>query len=155
MKTIKNNLEILTLFLVVFICGLPAMAIESPAPAEDSAPWTAQTNLLQLGSQIHSTSFDCSHLVHALYERVGLRYPYATSRTLYRGIEEFQRVLEPISGDVVVWRGHMGIVVDPAQHSFLSALKTRVKTSSYISGYWKHRGTPRFFRFAVPVRRPD
>ena len=155
MKTIKNNLEILTLFLVVFVCGLPALAMESPTPAEGSAPWTAQTNLLQLGSQIHSTSFDCSHLVHALYDRVGLRYPYATSRTLYRGIEEFQRVLEPISGDVVVWRGHMGIVVDPAQHSFLSALKTRVKTSSYISGYWKHRGTPRFFRFAVPVRRPD
>jgi cell wall-associated NlpC family hydrolase len=155
MKIIKNSLKILILFLVVFACRLRALAIESPASADSSVPLAAQTDLLQLGSQIHSTSFDCSHLVHALYERVGLHYPYATSRTLYGGIEEFKRVPEPISGDVVVWRGHMGIVVDPAQHSFLSALKARVKTSSYISGYWKHRGTPRFFRFAASAGKSD
>jgi hypothetical protein len=153
MKTAKNNLGIPSLFLFVFVCSLPALAIESPTPAQSSNPWVAQTNLLQLGSQLHSTSFDCSHLVHSLYERVGLHYQYATSRTLYRGIEKFQRVLQPRSGDVVVWRGHMGIVVDPSQHSFLSALKTRVKTSSYISGYWKHRGPPRFFRFAFSAEK--
>jgi hypothetical protein len=154
MKTVKNNLGIPILVLVVFVCSLPALAIESPTPAQSSVPWVAQTDLLQLGSQLHFTSFDCSHLVHALYERVGLHYQYATSRTLYRGIEEFQRVQQPESGDVVVWRGHMGIVVDPLQHSFLSALRTRVKTSSYISGYWKHRGPPRFFRFNFSVDQP-
>lgn len=155
MKIVKNNLVILSLLLVALVCGLPALAVELPAPAEASVPWVTQNNLLQLGSQIHSTSFDCSHLVHSLYEVVGMHYPYATSRTLYRGIEGFQRVPDPIPGDVVVWRGHMGIVVDPSQHSFLSALKTGVKISSYISSYWKHRGPPRFFRFASPAERPN
>jgi cell wall-associated NlpC family hydrolase len=155
MKTVQNNLGIVSLLLVVFGCGLSALAMESPTPTQSTEPKVAQTNLLQLGAQLQSTSFDCSHLVHSLYERVGLHYQYATSRTLYRGIEEFQRVPQPISGDVVVWRGHMGIVVDPAQHSFLSALKRRVKISSYISGYWKHRGPPRFFRFALSVERPN
>ena len=155
MQTIKINLRILYLLLVILGCGFPAFSIESPAPTPSIEPSVAQTNLLQLGSQVQFTRFDCSHLVHSLYERVGLHYPYATSRALYHGIEEFQRVPEPISGDVVVWRGHMGIVVDPSQHSFMSALKTGVKISSYISSYWKHRGTPRFFRFAFPVERPN
>jgi cell wall-associated NlpC family hydrolase len=154
MKAVKNNLAILSLFLVVFGCAFPANAMDSPAPTPGTAPMPAQTNFLQLGAQLESTKFDCSHLVHSLYERVGLHYPYTTSRTLYRGIEEFQRVEEPLSGDVVVWRGHMGIVVDPSQHSFLSALNTRVKISSYISSYWKHRGVPRFFRFANSAGRP-
>jgi cell wall-associated NlpC family hydrolase len=155
MKTVKGNLVILSLLLIVLVCGLPTLAMDLPAPAEASVPWVAQRSLLQLGSQIHSTSFDCSHLVHSLYELVGMHYPYATSRTLYHGIEGFQRVPDPIPGDVVVWRGHMGIVVDPSQHSFLSALKTGVKISSYISSYWKHRGPPRFFRFAFPAERPN
>ena len=154
MRTVQNNLGIPSLFLVVFVFGLPAFAMESPVPAQSSVPWAAQTNLLQLGSKLHFTSFDCSHLVHALYESVGLHYQYATSSTLYHGIEEFQRVLQPKSGDVIVWRGHMGIVVDPSQHSFLSALRMRVKTSSYVSQYWKHRGTPRFFRFAFALEKP-
>ncbi|SRR5216683_340777 len=155
MKTVKNNLGILSLFLAVLGCSLPVLAMESPAPPQSNEQSVAQTNLLQLGAQLQSTNFDCSHLVHSLYERVGLHYQYATSHTLYRGVEEFQRVLQPISGDVVVWRGHMGIVVDPAKHSFLSALRTHVKTSSYISGYWRHRGPPRFFRFAPSVERPN
>jgi cell wall-associated NlpC family hydrolase len=148
MKNIKCNLGILNLFLLVFVCQLPALAIGTRTAPQSTEPTTAENYLLQLGSELRFTNFDCSHLVHSLYEHAGLHYPYATSRTLYRGIEEFQRVLQPKSGDVVVWRGHMGIVIDPSQHSFLSALKARVKTSSYISGYWKHRGAPRFFRFA-------
>jgi hypothetical protein len=155
MKIVKNILGIPILLLVVSVCGLPALAMESIPPTQSTEPWVAQTDLLQLGSQLQFTSFDCSHLVHSLYDRVGLHYPYATSRTLYRGIEEFQRVQQPRSGDVVVWRGHMGIVVDPLQHSFLSALRTRVKISSYVSGYWKHRGSPRFFRFAISAKRPE
>jgi cell wall-associated NlpC family hydrolase len=155
MKTVKNNLGILSLLLVVLGCRLPALAMESPTPKQSTEATVAQTNLVQLGAQLQSTSFDCSHLVHSLYEHAGLHYQYATSRTLYRGIDGFQRVMQPISGDMVVWRGHVGIVVDPAQHSFLSALKRRVKVSSYISEYWKHRGSPRFFRFALSAERPN
>ena len=153
MTSINNNLGILNLMVAVFIFGLPAFAIETPPPTENPEPLVARTNLLQLGSQLHNTSFDCSHLVHSLYERVGLLYPYATSRTLYRGVEEFKRVVQPNSGDLVVWPGHVGIVVDPSQHRFLSALRMGVKTSSYISGYWKHRGPPRFFRFAFSAEK--
>jgi hypothetical protein len=149
MNIIKRKLRILRLFLVVFVCGLPAFAVEPPTPSKSTEPPAAQTFLPRLESQQPITGFDCSHLVHALYERVGLHYQYATSRTLYRGIEEFQRVLQPNPGDLVVWRGHTGIVVDPSQHSFLSALRTGIKISSYISRYWKHRGPPRFFRFAL------
>jgi hypothetical protein len=153
MKIAQNKLGILHLVLVVFVCGLPAFAFESPTPTKSTEPRVAQTFLPQLGSQLQTTRFDCSHLVLALYERVGMHYQYATSRTLFRGIEEFRRVLQPNSGDLVVWRGHTGIVVDPSQHSFLSALKTGVKISSYISGYWKHRGPPRFFRFALSTEK--
>jgi len=155
MKTLKNIVWIPILFLLVFTSGLPALAMESSTPTQSTMPWGAQTNLLELGTQLEYTRFDCSHLVHSLYERVGLHYRYATSRTLYRGIEGFQRVEQPRSGDLVVWRGHMGIVVDPLEHSFLSALRTRVRISSYVSEYWKHRGTPRFFRYAFSAKRPE
>jgi hypothetical protein len=154
MKIVQNKVEILRLVMVVFVCGLPAFAVESPTPTIGTEPRAAEIFLPQVGSPPHITSFDCSHLVHALYERVGLHYQYATSRALYRGIEAFQRVLQPKTGDLVVWRGHTGIVVDPSQHSFLSALRTGVKTSSYISRYWKHRGPPRFFRFALLIGKP-
>jgi hypothetical protein len=153
MKTAQNKLGILRLFLVVFVWGLPVFGVEVPTPTQSIEPRAAQAFLLQVEPQQHITNLDCSHLVHALYERVGLHYQYATSRALYRGIEEFQRVPLPKSGDLVVWRGHTGIVVDPSQHSFLSALKTGVKTSSYISRYWKRLGPPRFFRFAFSVEK--
>src|ERR1700682_4363784 len=38
---------------------------------------------------------DCSHLVHAIYERAGFRYPYASSSDLYVGIEGFRRIVRP------------------------------------------------------------
>src|ERR1035438_8951496 len=33
---------------------------------------------------------DCSHLVHAIYERAGFPYAYASSSDLYVGVEGFQ-----------------------------------------------------------------
>jgi cell wall-associated NlpC family hydrolase len=104
--------------------------------------------LLLLGAQITETELDCSHFVQYLYEAAGLYYGYAPSRTLYDGMEGFQRVLHPQAGDLIVWRGHVGIVVDPAETTFLSALRSGVKTSSYESGYWKRRGKPHFLHYA-------
>ncbi|HWS18455.1 MAG TPA: hypothetical protein VN223_10575, partial [Candidatus Elarobacter sp.] len=46
---------------------------------------------------------DCSHLVHLLYARAGLIYPYEDSRVLYRGVNDFERVKTPQPGDLVVW----------------------------------------------------
>jgi len=90
---------------------------------------------------------DCSHLVHAVYEKAGFAYPYAPSSDLYRGAEGFERVDEPQPGDLVVWHGHAGIVVSPRQHTFFSALRTGLGVDNYDSAYWMGRGHPRFFRY--------
>src|SRR2546425_7798825 len=63
---------------------------------------------------------DCSHLVHAIYKRAGFPYAYASSSDIYKGIAGFERVKQPQTGDLVVWRGHVGIVVSPSRHIFFS-----------------------------------
>ena len=110
-------------------------------------PIDSRSVLLLMGAQIRDTELDCSHFVQYLYEQAGLYYGYAPSRTLYDGMEGFRRVSHPEAGDLIVWRGHVGIVVDPEEATFLSALRSGVKTSSYESHYWKRRGRPRFFRY--------
>jgi hypothetical protein len=66
-------------------------------------------------------------------------------------MDGFKRVLHPKPGDLIVWQGHVGIVVDPAETTFLSALRSGVKVSSYESQYWKRRGKPHFLRFVGSV----
>src|SRR5580658_2324368 len=102
-----------------------------------------------LGSRHRHSDFssDCSHFVHGLYERAGFRYEYASSSDLYEGTNEFRRVASPQPGDLAVWRGHAGIVVNPDQHSFFSVLRSGPGVDSYDSPYWKQRGQPRFFRY--------
>jgi hypothetical protein len=90
---------------------------------------------------------DCSHFVHELYGRAGFPYEYASSSDLYAGIDEFRRVATPQPGDLAVWPGHAGIVMNPAQHSFFSALSSGHGVDSYDSPYWKQRGRPRFYRY--------
>ena len=102
--------------------------------------------VLQIGTQMETTELDCSHFVQWLFQQAGLYYEYAPSRTLYDGLDGFKRVSRPRPGDLIVWRGHVGIVVDPNGTTFLSALNSGVKTSSYTSNYWKRRGRARFYR---------
>ena len=90
---------------------------------------------------------DCSHLVHAIYQRAGFPYSYVSSSDLYAGVHEFQRVARPQPGDLVVWRGHVGIMVNPSEKTFYSALRSGRGVESYSSSYWKQRGTPRFYRY--------
>ncbi len=101
-----------------------------------------------LDSRIHlGPRRDCSHLVHAIYDRAGFPYSYAPSSDLYVGTREFQRVTNPQAGDLVVWRGHSGIVVNPAQHVFFSAMRSGLGTDTYDAPYWKERGRVRFYRY--------
>jgi cell wall-associated NlpC family hydrolase len=101
-----------------------------------------------LDLRIHTNSGrDCSHLVHAIYDRAGFPYPYASSSDLYDGSNEFRRVTHPQVGDLAVWRGHLGIVVNPAQHTFYSALRSGLGIDSYDAPYWKERGQVRFYRY--------
>jgi NlpC/P60 family len=110
-------------------------------------PLDARSFLLQLGALIQDTDMDCSHFVQYLYEQAGLYYEYEPSRVLYAGMEPFKRVRNPEAGDVIVWLGHMGVVVDPEAGTFLSAVTSGVKMRSYKEGYWKRRGRPHFLRY--------
>jgi cell wall-associated NlpC family hydrolase len=83
---------------------------------------------------------DCSHLVHAIYEKAGFPYTYVPSGDLFVGTDEFRRVAEPQAGDLVVWLGHAGIVVNPREHTFYSALRSGLLVQEYDSPYWKRRG---------------
>ena len=82
---------------------------------------------------------DCSHLVHAVYQRAGFPYAYATSDDLYDGVEGFQLVAQPQAGDLVVWRGHAGIVIRPSRHLFYSFLHAGPGTDDYRNRYWRGR----------------
>jgi cell wall-associated NlpC family hydrolase len=90
---------------------------------------------------------DCSHLVHAIYERAGFHYAYATSDDLYDGVEKFQRVVHPQPGDLIVWHGHAGIVVRPSRHVFFSFMSAGPSIDDYESPYWMGRGHARFYRY--------
>jgi NlpC/P60 family len=92
---------------------------------------------------------DCSHLVHDIYEQAGFPYEYVSSRELYTGSTNFTRVRVPQAGDLVVWRGHVGIIIDPQQHSFFSFVRSGPDTQFYDSPYWRSRGIARFFRYVT------
>jgi NlpC/P60 family len=90
---------------------------------------------------------DCSHLVHTLYEQAGYPYSYVTSMDLYSGTGSFLRVRTAQPGDLIVWRGHVGIVVNPGDHSFFSSVTSGTRMQNYRSAYWRARGYPRFYRY--------
>jgi len=92
---------------------------------------------------------DCSHLVHRAYLDAGFEYPYASSFELYAGDENFERVRHPQPGDLIVWPGHVGIVLQPLAHSFYSLVNTGPEAQNYEGPYWKSRGRPRFFRYKM------
>lgn len=97
--------------------------------------------------RLRYSEHDCSHLVHAIYKRAGFPYSYADSEDLYTGVEGFQRAARPQPGDLVVWHGHVGIVIRPSQHAFYSFLSRGPAIDNYRSRYWKARGQPRFYRY--------
>lgn len=90
---------------------------------------------------------DCSHLVHAIYDRAGFPYSYVSSSDLYHGVPEFRHIAHPQPGDLVAWPGHVGIVVNPSQNTFFSSLRTGLGVESYSAPYWKERGQRRFYRY--------
>jgi NlpC/P60 family len=120
---------------------------------------TSEEGLAVLGAALESrhhkaASGDCSHLVNAIYAQAGFSYSYASSSELYAGVRQFQRVTSPQPGDVVVWPGHTGIMINPGQHSFFSALRTGHGVELYDAPYWKAKGRPRFFRYVKTMPPP-
>src|SRR5580704_15543392 len=90
---------------------------------------------------------DCSHLVHAIYERAGFPYAYASSDDIYDGVQGFQRINQPQPGDLIVWHGHVGIVVRPSKHVFFSFMTAGPGIDDYDAPYWVQRGQARFYRY--------
>lgn len=99
--------------------------------------------------QSASWAQDCSHLTHQIYLNAGFEYPYASSFELFSGDGNFARVQFPRGGDLIVWPGHVGIVIDPPRHTFFSLVSTGVEVQDYQAVYWKSRGRPRFYRYRV------
>jgi hypothetical protein len=92
---------------------------------------------------------DCSHLVHQIYSDAGYEYSYVSSFDLYAGNENFRRVRHAQAGDLITWPGHVGIVIDPRQHTFYSLVRSGLKTEDYFGPYWRSRGRARFYRYVV------
>jgi hypothetical protein len=140
---------------ILFLFFAFALPVTSTGQSHSLMPTPEQARvgetLTAIGLQIRKTALDCSHFVNSIFERAGLAYKYEPSRTLYRGTPGFRRVWGPAQGDLVVWPGHVGIVVDPDAKTFLSKLNHGVKVSSYTSRYWQRRGHPRFFRYDLAV----
>jgi len=109
----------------------------------------AWKNLSKFDSEI-----DCSHLVNQIYEQAGLHYDYATSNQLYDGVDAFERVRSPQPADLIVWPGHVGVIVNPQEHSFYSSLNSGLKIDSYDAPVWRARGPARFFRLVVQNADP-
>jgi hypothetical protein len=141
------------LFVLLCLAVTPAaLTQESQQRTAGSRTLTRHEGTAIVRTALHSrpragSPSDCSHLVHALYERAGFPYEYAPSSNLYAGADEFRRVAKPQPGDLAVWRGHAGIVVNPAEHSFFSMLSSGPGVDSWDTPYWKQRGRPRFFRY--------
>jgi len=95
---------------------------------------------------------DCSHLVNQVYTAAGYEYPYASSFDLYAGNGKFRRIRHPQAGDLVAWPGHVGIVLDPRQHTFYSLVRSGMQAENYLGPYWRSRGRPRFYRYLVDAR---
>ena len=146
-------------FALLFLCLL--VAIAGPAAKAETNDDYGQTVLLSpeqgealaafasLAEKRMRPKPDCSHLVHLLYARAGLIYPYEDSRVLYRGVSDFQRVKTPQAGDLVVWLGHVGIVLSTEEKTFISSVHSGILTESWKAPHWARRGRPRFYRYRI------
>jgi cell wall-associated NlpC family hydrolase len=142
------------------LCVISAVSAEAQTalPAKENSP-NARLMSVAEGRVIVRTAFqgdereqgarDCSHVVQAVFATAGFAYPYASSFEIYSGGENFARVKYPRAGDVIAWPGHVGILVNPAQHSFFSLVRTGLEEQDYESAYWRSRGRPRFYRYRV------
>ena len=113
---------------------------------ETAATPTSDGTIFTGGPDFHVEGVDCSHFVNDIYARAGLDYTYADSRELYRGVPDFVRTVVPQTGGLIVWPGHVGIILDPVGRTFLSVLRGGLRVSRWRSTYWRQRGNPIFYQ---------
>lgn len=140
---------------VVLVGGGFAQTTKTHHPASHRLTKNDRKSLVAIALSDHvqqeENESDCSHLVHTIYETAGFPYEYAPSDDLYVGVRSFERVKAPLPGDLIVWRGHVGMVIKPSKHTFFSSLRAGPGTDDYKSPYWKRRGVPRFYRYIKKV----
>jgi hypothetical protein len=143
----------LLMVVVLALCGFSALAYAAANDNESSRLLRRAEGVALVDQVLDYPAADpwpdCSHLVHEVLNGAGLQYPYATSNQIYDGVPQFRRVSRPQAGDLIVWRGHVGVVTDPKQHRFYSSTESGPRTDNYESEYWRGRGVPRFYRFIV------
>jgi hypothetical protein len=150
-SVLKLGLVVLSLLTPIVGPAARAAAVDDPADTVLLSPdqgHALAAFALQSEKRIRPKP-DCSHLVHLLYTRAGLIYPYEDSRVLYRGVSDFQRVKTPQPGDLAVWLGHVGIVLSPEEKTFLSSVRSGILTESWMAPHWVRRGRPRFYRYRI------
>lgn len=162
-KPISTRCRVRGLLLPVCLAGLCLLAASLAAVCAAASPQEAEVAPRILTSEegraIVNAAWeheqqvrgkpDCSHLVHEIYSFAGFGYPYASSFDLYAGSDNFARVRTPQPGDLIVWPGHVGIVLDPAQHSFYSSVRSGLRTDYYNAPYWRRHRPARFYRYVT------
>jgi hypothetical protein len=93
---------------------------------------------------------DCSHFVHEIYKRAGLKFGFQTTKNL-KHAPEFELLPESAAkpGDLMLFRGHVGIVDEDGK--IISATRNRRHRKSSITRM--DRSVFRRYRGARPVLR--
>jgi peptidoglycan DL-endopeptidase CwlO len=92
---------------------------------------------------------DCSHFLWTVFKSFFPTFPYLQSDQ-YLMSPIFKRVNEQMQpADIIVWNGHVALVVNPAAGSFIgSQTSTGVAITSMSNPYWQQRRPIAYLTFA-------
>jgi cell wall-associated NlpC family hydrolase len=99
---------------------------------------------------------DCSHFVYQVLnearKRVAMPGPapqlvdYRSTGTMIAS-NLFFPIKTPEGADLVLWDGHVAILLDPGSKTFIGAQSSGVGQDNYASPYWANRSGLQFVRF--------
>jgi hypothetical protein len=116
---------------------LPAWMVKGHEIVEKAISWIGTP--YKYGGE-SSKGIDCSHFTWNVYKEAGLEYSYKSTRE-FESLTTFQKVDRPYEGDVVLYKGHMGIYTNGQMISARSGLgKVDYAPLDYfgeIKGYYR------------------
>jgi cell wall-associated NlpC family hydrolase len=92
---------------------------------------------------------DCSHFVWEVIKAAGHPQAPYVSTSHVPGSAYYSGVDVPAAGDIILWDGHMGIILDTTTGIFIGAQSGGVDEASYKNGYWAKR-SHKFYRYSGP-----